>query len=70
MYKDNWQYILITCDKCWKTDIEVNSEEWKNRLFKNWWTLNSSAKKYIHTCLGCKTKKEKKAHEFIKRKFW
>lgn len=55
----------IVCDKC---GIAVPYDN--HSLFTLGWTVNSKAKKYIHLCYYCKSKKQKESFNFVKSKFF
>lgn len=57
----------IKCDKCGHTSTKkLNHNE---RFYREGWSMNPRAKKYIHRCYFCLTRKEKDAHDFVKSKF-
>lgn len=59
----------ITCDKCGCSDSQPLPIAGKV-FYQKGWTVNPRAKKYIHKCYTCKSKKQRDAHDFIKRKFY
>lgn len=59
-------FIKITCDKCSKSQSEIDQEE----FFKGGWTMKRTAEKYFHLCYSCKTKKEKKSTDWAINKFY
>jgi hypothetical protein len=68
MIKTSGQIKVITCDKCGYSEsaFEKNADK---IFFQSGWGMNPKAKKYVHLCLNCQTRHQRKAHDFLKEKF-
>jgi len=58
----------ITCDKCGDTET-APIESYNEQFYNSNWVMSPNAKKYIHRCYNCLSKKEKSAQAFVKEKF-
>jgi hypothetical protein len=56
--------VTLTCDKCRNTQTEQEGPH-NEAFFKSGWVLCPRAKKYIHRCYSCLSKKERKANDFV-----
>lgn len=60
--------VKITCDKCGDTCTAANGKH-NDTFYMLGWSVSPKAKKYIHLCYNCKTKKQKKATDFVRNNF-
>ena len=71
-YKEENKLHTITCDKCGyeetakETDLR---EEVGKKFFYRGWTANFRAKKYVHICYSCQTKKQKSTTDWVRARF-
>lgn len=48
-------FVKIICDKCGRSQCELEPESNK-KFFDAGWSVNPNAKKYVHKCGGCNGK--------------
>lgn len=58
----------IQCDKCKKISSS-SSANYNIKFALEEWSLNSKGRKYKHICYDCLTEKQKKAKDFVNKKF-
>ena len=68
MYVEKGSLATITCDKCGTSDRHRGPNA-GDAFFTLGWTANFRAKKYVHICYNCQSKKMKKTTDWVLRNF-
>ena len=71
-YFEKLKRAYIVCDKCQyeeSAEIKLGDTEHGKVFFDSGWTANFKAKKYVHICYKCQTKKQKSTTDWIRNKF-
>lgn len=68
MLKYENKTVTITCDKCATNQTESEGVH-NDKFFASGWSMNPRAKKYVHLCYDCLTPAQKKATDFVRKKF-
>ena len=67
-YKSENGQDTIICDKCGTSEKAPESEAGK-RFFRRGWGANFDARKYVHLCYDCQSKKQKEATDWARQRF-
>lgn len=59
-------FTVLICDKCGKRQSEIDQE----KFFRDGWTMNRRAKKYVHLCYSCKSKRQRETTDWAINHFY
>jgi len=58
----------ITCDKC-GFEESADTDSYNDAFYESKWGLYPRAKKYVHRCYDCMSKKHQRSMDFVREKF-